>query len=133
MRLWSRLPRTVRTLGTILGLVCGIAGASWVALDTTAWLAGRRPSNRFRIYALHTSLRLGMPAAEVERLLSTKDDPKVEHAWTRGHRELTVWVPLGVLRACYLHVKLEDGRVVQARVRGEEGASDRFADAPPDL
>jgi hypothetical protein len=111
-----------------------VGGAWWVSLEAGArYIKGWRPENRQTIYALHGAVRSGMPVGELERLLESVEYSSLKRAWSPQRSDLSVWVPIGLNRTCYLHIQVSDGRVVHAVVRGDRGRDDRFPDAPPDF
>jgi hypothetical protein len=126
--------RAVRIAMTVALPLTVVGGASWLSLEAGArYFKGWRPENRQTIYALHGAVRPGMPVGELERLLESAEYEALKRAWSPERSDLSVWVPIGLTRTCYLHVQVSGGRVVHAAVRGDEGNEDRFPDAPPDF
>lgn len=95
------------------------------------WLMGDR---RFEIYAIASELKAGMPREEVITIIKQKNLPHVKIIYSKEDNSIMADVSIGLARYCSLSIEFtQDGVLKSSRIRGEDGAHQKFRDAPPDI
>lgn len=90
-----------------------------------------KSDRRFLVYSIQRQLRAGQSRADVEAVIKTHMAPFLHrHELEDG---ILLRADTGLSNAVLLRATFEDGRLVSARIRGEDGPHERFDDAPPDI
>ena len=112
----------------LLRIVIGVA----IAVGCASYFSSVSSDHRHTIYAIQCDLRSGMRMQEVFDVVRRHDEPFLHKYLSQD--SVTLWVHTSPFAdSCSLGLTFEEGTLRSARIRGEDGPHEKFADAPPDI
>ena len=120
-----------KTRPFVVGSVLLVA-AILAALAFERFVLGMRPDNRFHLYAIHRTLRPGMPRGEVLHVLDLARERLHRNHTSADRRYVTVSVGVGLQSECDLRLEFAGESLLHAKIRDADNGL-RPEDAPSDF